>query len=61
MGCTACTEPQCLYKGDLYLYLFVLTSNPTCALAFDMSYVRFYGEPDDDSDTKHVAVSVICE
>jgi len=21
MGCTACTEPQCLYKGDLYLYL----------------------------------------
>jgi hypothetical protein len=22
MGRTACTEPQCLYKGDLYLYLF---------------------------------------
>ena len=21
MGSTACTEPQCLYKGDLYLYL----------------------------------------
>jgi hypothetical protein len=21
MGCTACTEPQCLYKGGLYLYL----------------------------------------
>jgi len=21
MGTTACTEPQCLYKGDLYLYL----------------------------------------
>jgi hypothetical protein len=21
---TACTEPQCLYKGDLYLYLFIL-------------------------------------
>ena len=21
MGITACTEPQCLYKGDLYLYL----------------------------------------
>jgi hypothetical protein len=20
MGCTACTEPQCLYKGDLYLF-----------------------------------------
>jgi hypothetical protein len=23
MGPTACTEPQCLYKGDLYLYLTV--------------------------------------
>jgi len=21
MGRTACTEPHCLYKGDLYLYL----------------------------------------
>jgi hypothetical protein len=21
MGCTACTEPQCLYKGALYLFL----------------------------------------
>jgi len=21
MGHTACTEPQCLYKGDLYLYI----------------------------------------
>jgi len=21
MGRTACTEPQCLYKGDIYLYL----------------------------------------
>jgi hypothetical protein len=24
MGCTACTEPQCLYKGDLYLYLQIV-------------------------------------
>ena len=24
MGRTACTEPQCLYKGDLYLYLLPL-------------------------------------
>ena len=23
MDCTACTEPQCLYKGALYLYLTV--------------------------------------
>ena len=22
MGCTACTEPQCLYKGDLHLCLY---------------------------------------
>jgi hypothetical protein len=22
MGRTACTEPQCLYKGALYLYLY---------------------------------------
>ena len=22
MGSTACTEPQCLYKGALYLYLY---------------------------------------
>ena len=24
MGHTACTEPQCLYKGALYLYLFYI-------------------------------------
>jgi len=23
MGRTACTEPQCLYKGAFYLYLYV--------------------------------------
>jgi len=23
MGRTACTEPQCLYKGDLYLYFYI--------------------------------------
>ena len=28
MGRTACTEPQCLYKGDLYLYLiYIYTLN----------------------------------
>ena len=26
MGCTACTEPLCLYKGALYLYLFITRS-----------------------------------
>jgi len=24
MGRTACTEPQCLYKGDLYLFFFTM-------------------------------------
>jgi len=23
MGRTACTEPRCLYKGDLFLYLYM--------------------------------------
>ena len=23
MGCTACTEPQCLYRGALHLYLYL--------------------------------------
>jgi len=25
MGRTACTEPQCLYKGALYLYFYFAT------------------------------------
>jgi len=25
MGRTACTEPQCLYRGALYLYLYLFT------------------------------------
>jgi len=28
MGRTACTEPQCLYKGDLYLYPYSNIYNP---------------------------------
>ena len=35
MGRTACTEPQCLYKGALYLYLFNPLNpelNPICYL-----------------------------
>jgi len=27
IGRTACTEPQCLYKGDLYLYIYILKSD----------------------------------
>ena len=26
MGCTACTEHQCLYSGALYLYLYLYSS-----------------------------------
>ena len=28
MGRTACTEPQCLYKGALYLFTFTCLSPP---------------------------------
>jgi hypothetical protein len=28
MGHTACTEPQCLYKGALYLYLTIYLLHP---------------------------------
>ena len=32
MSRTACTEPQCLYKGALYLYLLVLWSRKSRAI-----------------------------
>ena len=32
MGCTACTEPQCLYNGALYLYLLVPWSRKSRAI-----------------------------
>ena len=32
MGCTACAEPQCLYKGAPYLYLLVLWSRKSRAI-----------------------------
>ena len=31
MGRTACTEPQCLYKGALYLFIFVADAS-SCKL-----------------------------
>ena len=36
MGRTACTEPQCLYKGDLYLYISLSLSckGIPCGLTF---------------------------
>ena len=30
MGCTACTEPQCLHKGALYLFINIIIIK--CAL-----------------------------
>jgi hypothetical protein len=33
MGRTACTEPQCLYKGALYLYLTLYFTGQTMELA----------------------------
>jgi hypothetical protein len=30
MGLTACTEPQCLYKGALYLFFIITHSNGVC-------------------------------
>ena len=33
MGRTACTEPQCLYKGDLYLYLYVHSAHPSLPMS----------------------------
>ena len=42
MGRTACTEPQCLYKGDLYLYLpLVLLKKET--LFYTQSNVLYSG------------------
>ena len=37
MGCTACTEPQCLYKGALYLYLY---HQQSLNISFQSAYLR---------------------
>ena len=39
MGRTACTEPQCLYKGDLYLHFF---TTATIKVAWTRLIVTFY-------------------
>jgi len=39
MGRTACTEPQCLYKGDLYLYLLNQTKRNVFAQV-RQNYIR---------------------
>jgi hypothetical protein len=42
MGHTACTEPQCLYKGDLYLlHTFIIRTEMifiTCVALLDIGY-----------------------
>jgi len=32
MDRTACTEPQCLYKGAFYLYLYLLITTTRCSI-----------------------------
>ena len=51
MGCMACTEPQCLYNGALYLYLYLYspyglyglyrTSVPIQRCTFTLTFVGF--------------------
>ena len=45
MGCTACTEPQCLYKDALYLYLYL--TNGTC-YKFCEIWEHIFGSVDRD-------------
>jgi hypothetical protein len=42
MGRTACTEPQCLYKGALYLYLYFFF---TYSISFEVN-LTFLESPD---------------
>jgi len=43
MGRTACTEPQCLYKGDLYLFtLFIVTLNVLVNLCINYCVVGLF-------------------
>ena len=38
MGRTACTEPQWLYKGAVYLYLY--QAGPPCQLSFNFNFLN---------------------
>jgi hypothetical protein len=45
MGCTACTEPQCLYKGALYSEIVKeVWSCPFIASALEMSQIEMSGQ-----------------
>jgi len=45
-GRTACTEPQCLYKGALYLYLYLSITKPR-SRTFEIILNYFNYEPTD--------------
>ena len=49
MGCTACTEPQCLYKGALYLSTFICRVRRAVEKAFGnlAARCRVYAKPVD--------------
>jgi len=40
MDRTACTEPQCLYKGALYLYLLLGVYSVEILLMMDSGHIR---------------------
>jgi len=40
MDRTACTEPQCLYKGALYLYLLLRVYSVEILLMLDSGHIR---------------------
>jgi hypothetical protein len=46
MGCTACTEPQCLYKGALYLYLYVYTNCLPCKYKHALARTKQFCVPE---------------
>jgi len=50
MGRTACTEPQCLYKGALYLYLYLFfpTGRTACTEPQCLHNGALYLLPPDD-------------
>jgi len=56
MGRTACTEPQCLYKGDLYLYLYVFDLHSIGIVFLTIAKVR--GENMDSLNTRVFIITV---
>ena len=67
MGCVACTEPQCLYKGALYLllivcnfviYCFDLIAH--CNLAHFMTNSAFNPTGADDGSVNVRARACVC-